>query len=91
VLRLKGGAGYAVGLAIREVVHAIALNRRALLPVSSLQRGCYGIQGVCLSVPTVMGRQGVLDHMEIELWAREKNGIENSARVLRETLRKIKQ
>ncbi len=90
VLRLKGGAGYAVGLAIREVVHAIALNRRVLLPVSTMQRGCYGIQGVCLSVPTVIGRQGALDRVEIELWAREKTGIENSARVLKEALGKIK-
>src|SRR5436190_21784305 len=39
VIKKKGGAGWAVGVAIRDVIHAIALNKRCLLPVSSLQRG----------------------------------------------------
>ena len=34
VIKKKGGAGFAVGLAIREVIEAIALDRRAMLPVS---------------------------------------------------------
>src|SRR4029079_795917 len=41
VIKKKGGAGFAVGLAIREVIEAIALDRHAILPVSSLQNGCY--------------------------------------------------
>lgn len=39
VIKMKGGAGYAVGLSIREVVHAIALDSRRILPVSSLVQG----------------------------------------------------
>src|SRR5215510_7296564 len=44
VIKKKGGAGFAVGLAIQEVIEAVALDRRAILPVSSVQRGCYGIR-----------------------------------------------
>ncbi|KAJ3072750.1 hypothetical protein HK102_006166, partial [Quaeritorhiza haematococci] len=44
VIKLKGGAGFAVGLAIRDVVHAVALDSRRILPVSSLVDGAYGIR-----------------------------------------------
>ncbi len=39
VIKLKGGSGFAVGLSIREVVHALALDSRRVLPVSTLQMG----------------------------------------------------
>ncbi|MFN8138473.1 MAG: lactate/malate dehydrogenase family protein [Fimbriimonadales bacterium] len=58
VIRLKGGAGWAVGVSIKEVVEAIALNKEALLPVSAMQSGALGIKDICLSLPTVVGRQG---------------------------------
>ena len=48
-----------VGLSIREVVHALALDSRRVLPVSTLQQGLYGVRDVCLSVPTVVGCGGV--------------------------------
>lgn len=59
VIRLKGGAGWAVGVSIKEVVEAIALDKQCLLPVSSMQRGALGITDVCLSLPTVVGKRGV--------------------------------
>src|SRR6266404_434069 len=36
VIKKKGGAGWAVGIAIRDVIHAVLLNKKSLLPVSSL-------------------------------------------------------
>ncbi|MBI3463889.1 MAG: lactate dehydrogenase, partial [Planctomycetes bacterium] len=89
VIKLKGGAGFAVGLAIREVVHAIALDQRLVLPVSTLQTGTYGLRHVCLSVPTIVGRPGVLGHVEIDLWPKERLGLEQSARALQETIAKV--
>jgi L-lactate dehydrogenase len=89
VIRLKGGAGFAVGIAIRDVIEAIALDRRAILPVSTLQQGAYGVREVCLSVPTVVGRGGALKRPEIELWPKELQGLRSSANVLRQTLRAV--
>ncbi len=89
VIRRKGGAGWAVGLTIAEVVHAIALDRRQLLPVSSLQQGKYGLRNVALSVPTVVGRAGVLDHIELELWPKEKQALAASAKSLQSTYAKV--
>jgi L-lactate dehydrogenase len=89
VIKRKGGAGWAVGLSIREVIDAIALNRRQVLPVSSAQKGAYGIQRTCLSVPTIVGRNGVVARLEIDLWPKEVNALRSSAAALDETYRKI--
>lgn len=85
VISKKGGAGFAVGIAIRDVIESIALDQRLILPVSSVQDGCYGIRDVSLSVPTVVGRAGVLDRFELELWPKELQGLRSSASALRPT------
>jgi L-lactate dehydrogenase len=89
LLKLKGGSGFAVGLSIREVVHALALDNRRILPVSTLQQGLYGISDVCLSVPTVVGCGGARQQIELLLTTKEKLGLQSSARVLRETINQV--
>ena len=89
VIKKKGGAGFAVGIAIRDVVHAIALDQRRILPVSTVQAGCYGVRDVALSVPTVVGRVGVVDRLEIDLWPKELQGMRNSGNALRQTLQNL--
>ena len=86
VIKLKGGAGFAVGLSIREVVEAIALDKRRVLPVSALIQGAYGLHDVCLSVPTEVGCGGVRKQIELGLSPKERMGMQNSGRVLRETI-----
>jgi L-lactate dehydrogenase len=86
VIKKKGGAGFAVGLAIGEVIESIALDRRRVLPVSSVQRGCYGLRDVAISVPTVVGRGGVVATHEIELWPKETQALRKSGQVLRQTI-----
>jgi L-lactate dehydrogenase len=89
VIKLKGGAGFAVGLSIREVVHAIALDSKRILPVSALVSGQYGMRDVCVSVPTMVGRKGVEGQLEIELWPKEILALQRSAQVLRETVAQV--
>lgn len=88
-LKTKGGAGWAVGLTISEVIHAIALDQRKLLPVSSQLTGEYGIRGTCMSVPTMIGREGVIQRYEIELWPREQSGLLASAKALDATYSQV--
>lgn len=90
VIKRKGGAGWAVAIAIRDVIHAVLLNKHALLPVSSLVQGTYGIDDTCLSVPSIVGRRGIEKHVEIKLWPKEQMGLQQSARALRETLAKVR-
>ena len=88
-IKLKGGAGWAVGTAIAVLVHAMALDQRTLLPVSTMQEGAYGMRGVCLSVPTIVGSQGVLSHVEVELWPKELQDLKKSAKALGKTLETV--
>jgi L-lactate dehydrogenase len=91
VIKRKGGAGFAVGIAIRDVIEAICLDKQTLLPVSTVQQGCYGIRDVALSVPTVVGRRGAEKCIEIDLWPKEVQGIRASAGALRKTLDTVMQ
>jgi L-lactate dehydrogenase len=84
-LRLKGGAGYAVGLAVREVVAAILGDSGAVLPVSTVQDSGE-LKGVALSVPTRIGKRGWLAHEPLNLSPEEHRGLLRSAEVLRETI-----
>ncbi|MGJ3243235.1 MAG: lactate/malate dehydrogenase family protein [Opitutales bacterium] len=89
VIRRKGGAGWAVGATIAEVVHTIALDKRQLLPVSSRQQGTYGIRNLSLSTPTIIGQGGVHHQWAMNLWPKETLGLQKSAQALQETLRKV--
>jgi L-lactate dehydrogenase len=84
VIRLKGGAGRAVGVSIKEVVEAIALDSESVLPVSSPQKGVLGISGISLSMPTKVGRKGVVEVLEPAVSADEKTGLLKSAESLKE-------
>jgi L-lactate dehydrogenase len=89
VIKLKGGSGFAVGLSIREVVEALARDSRRVLPVSTLQQGLYGVRDVCLSVPTVVGCGGARQQIELALTPKERLGIQQSARVLRDIIDRV--
>jgi L-lactate dehydrogenase len=91
VLKKKGGAGYAVGIAIAEVVKAILTDSGALLPVSTMQTGLYGIRDVCLSVPTKVGAAGALQTVEMELWPKERSALSESAAALKATWGQVQQ
>lgn len=86
MIKKKTGAGFAVGVSIAEVIHAITLDAKRVLPVSTVQTGCYGIRDVALSVPTVVGRAGAEKTLEIELWPKEMQALKASAGVLQKTL-----
>lgn len=89
-LKLKGGAGWAVGLTIAEVVHAIALDQQKLLPVSTQLTGEYGIRHTCTSVPTLVGRKGVIKRLEIDLWPRELSALQSGAKQLDATYAEVR-
>jgi L-lactate dehydrogenase len=89
VIKLKGGSGFAVGLSIREVVHSLILDSRRILPVSTLQQGLYGLRDVCLSVPTVVGCGGAREQIDLPLTQKERLGLTNSAKVLRDIIDQV--
>ncbi len=88
-IKLKGGAGWAVGLTIAEVINAIALNQPTLLPVSSQLMGEYGVRNTVTSVPTLLDRRGVVRREAFELWPREEAAFVQSCKALDATYAQV--
>jgi L-lactate dehydrogenase len=89
MLKKKGGAGFAVGIAIRDVIEAIALDRRCVLPITTVQGGAFGIRDIALSVPTIVNASGAGDRLELDLWPKEIQGLRASAAALKKTLDQV--
>lgn len=59
VYAIKGYTNYAIGLASAMIIESILLDGQRTLPVSTLIQDFHGVKDVCLSIPVVIGRQGV--------------------------------
>ncbi len=79
-----GSAYYAPSAAVVEMVDAILLDKKRVLPAAALLQGEYGIDGIFLGVPALLGKGGVERVIEIELTAEEKAQLEHSAAAVRE-------
>ena len=72
IIKYKGYTSFAIAACVARICEAILRDERTVLPVSTMMRGQYGISDVYLSLPCVVGRQGV--ELIIELSLDEKKG-----------------
>ena len=86
IIERKGYTNYAVALAITRIVKAILRDEKSILTVSSLQTGDYGLEDVYISVPTIVGRRGILDVVEVPYSSKEREDLKKSADLLKEIL-----
>ncbi len=89
IIKKKGATSYAIALAVKRITECIIGNERSILTVSSLLRGEYGIEGMCLSVPTVVSRDGASRILEIPFSDDEIRGLRSSADKLKKLAREI--
>jgi L-lactate dehydrogenase len=89
VLRGKGYTNYAIALATARIIEAVLYDEHQVLPVSSLLTGYAGISDVCLSVPSVIGWDGVLRVLPVPLSRAEREGLQHSACTVRAVLEKL--
>jgi L-lactate dehydrogenase len=83
VIRGKGATSYAVGLAATQIIEAVLRDQHQVLPVSSLLEDHRGISDVCLSVPSVVDRDGVETVLPVPLSEGEAEGLRRSADTVR--------
>lgn len=83
IIRRKGATYYAIGAALARIIEAIVRDEGAILTVSSLVNGPYGLSDVCLSLPAILGREGIRRVLPIPLSADERDRLERSAQILR--------
>jgi len=79
-----GSAFYAPAAATFEVVESILLDRRRLIPCAALLEGEYGVQGLYVGVPVVIGAGGIERIVQIELTADESAAFAKSAAAVKE-------
>lgn len=92
IIQRKGYTSYAIGLAVTQIVHAILRNQNRVLTVSSLMtdlNGMDGIHEVCLSLPSVVNRQGVSRVLRTSLSDSEQAQLQQSAATLRGVIEQL--
>ena len=89
IIEGKGATNYAIALAGSRIIEAVLKDERRVLPVSSLLDDYLGMSDVCLSVPSIVGRHGVLERLEIPMSSDEVLGMRRSAEAVRSVARRF--
>ena len=76
---------YGIGIVSTRIAEMVLRDERAAIPIGSYQRGF----GVTLSLPSIVGRVGVIAVLQPELSAEERQGLEKSAETLRNALKRV--
>lgn len=84
IIERKGATHFAIGVATNRIAEALGMNESSLYTVSRRCEGIFGLQDVCLSVPTLIDRRGAHAHMEIGLSSSEHAALLRSGEVLNE-------
>ncbi len=83
IIELKGRTYYAIGLGLTRIVESIIRDENAILTVSSLLHDYYGVDDICLSVPTIVNRNGVREALKLPLTDEEVRIFQSSASTLK--------
>jgi L-lactate dehydrogenase len=86
IIRKKGASYYGIAMAVRRIAECIVRDEHSILPVSSLIEGHYGLNGVCMGVPTIVGSGGVEKVLDIRLSPEEQAELQRSAEALKQVL-----
>ncbi len=84
IIERKKATYYGVAMAVRRICEAIARDEKSILSISSLMEGQYGLTDICLSMPAIVGADGVEEKIPISLDEDEITKLMASARALKE-------
>lgn len=84
IINGKGATNYAIAMSGVDIVEAVLRDTNRILPVSSLLEDFHGISDVCMSVPTLLNRNGVNSRLNTPVSDRELAALKRSAETLRQ-------
>lgn len=90
IIEAKRATYYGIGMAIARIVNAILGDENSVLTVSAKMCGEYGQRDVFIGVPSIIGRNGVKEIVELNLTDEEKAKFDHSASVLKEYFEGLK-
>jgi L-lactate dehydrogenase len=89
IIEKKKATYYGIAMSVKRICEAIVRDEKSILPISSIQHGQYGIEGVALSMPAVVGKNGVETLVPIELNEAEQTALRHSADTLKQVLNEV--
>ena len=88
IIKRKGATYYGIAMAVARICESIVKDEHSVLPVSVVLEGEYGLSGLCLSIPAMVGKEGVEKMLEIPLSQEERKALNRSADRLLSVIRK---
>ena len=86
IIEKKGATYYGIAMSVKRICEAIVRDEKSILPISSIQHNNYGISDVALSMPAIVGRDGVECAVPYELSKKEVEALQESAKTLKEVI-----
>lgn len=89
IIKRKGATTYTPAACAARMVKAIINDERAEIPVSAVLEGEYGLRGLAMGVPAIIGKGGLLKIVEYDLTDEEETNLRESANVLKSITKKV--
>jgi len=86
IIQRKKATYYAIGLGLLSIVEAVLRDQHTVMTVSSPLAGQYGVDGISISMPTIVGRGGVEEVLNLPLSESELEAFQSSAQTLKDRL-----
>jgi L-lactate dehydrogenase len=90
IIQRKRATYYAIGLSLLSIVEAILRDQHTVMTVSSPLSGQYGVSDISISMPTIVGRKGVEEVLNLPLNKSELEAFQGSAQTLKDRLAELK-
>ena len=90
IIAAKKATYYGIGMALVRITKAIFSDENSILTISSLVDGSYGIKGAYLGLPCIVGREGRVKLLELDLSEEEQKKLEKSAAVIKEAFSSVR-
>ena len=89
IIGRKGATFYAIAISVCHIVETLFGSTNSTMTVSSMMHGEYGIEDVCLSIPFIVGPNGIAGHVLPALTEEEVVKLQHSASVLKNVIKQV--
>ena len=86
IIKRKGATYYGIAMAVGRIAECIVKDEHAILPISVVLNQEYGLDGLALSIPSIVGKNGLEKVLEIPLGQAEQFALQDSARQLKDVI-----
>lgn len=86
IIAKKDATYYGIAMSVRRICECMIRDEKSILPISTNMHGDFGVEDVCLSMPTILSAEGMETHIPIKLNETERENLKQSADTLKHIL-----